>query len=215
MKNKLISITIILLAAIMLSSCASKDKPPRERSETFIADINSFSVDTFHLYAGLNVGKPKIYDFDVTFAPKNNYVYIKTRIGVDVIRIGFSYEDRVLINEAVQQYLEDYKNGTIPRAKPTKKNAYNKGTLLLEWGGAGLAHKVVASFLTNAEFLEPSKPYFRLLLNATEENGREQIYSPKTYIYISPSQWQAIYDACNQEHLVDMTDEILAEANAF
>ena len=199
----------------MLSSCASKDKPPRERSETFVADISSFSVDSFHLYSCLNVGKPKVCDFDVTFAPRNNYVYIQSRIGVNIVKIGFAYEDRVMINEAVQKYLEEYENGTITRAKPSKKNAYNKGTVLMEWGGVSLAHRVVSPFITNVEFLEPSKPYFRLLCNAVAEEGGDHIYSPKVYIYISPSQWQAIYDACNQEHLIDMTDEILAEANAF
>lgn len=215
MKNKLITITFILLAAALLSSCASKEKPPRERSETYVADISSFYVDTFHVYTTVSSGKPKITDFEVTFAPRTNYLFIKGRVGLDIVRIGFAYEDRKLIFEAFQKYLADYENGTIPTGKPNKKNAYNTGTVLVEWGATGLAHRAVPTFITNAQFLEPKKPYFRFLCNAVAEEGRDQIYSPKVGIYISPSQWENIYEVCNQAHLEEMTDEILLEANAF
>ena len=68
----------ILITSIFLVSCVSKEpKPPRPRDETYIADINQFSVETFHLYASFGMNKPKIYDFTFYFAPRTNYVFVR------------------------------------------------------------------------------------------------------------------------------------------
>ncbi len=215
MKNKLFITTLLIFTGLTLFSCASKPKPPRERSETFVADINPFEVETFHLYSSLSLGNAKVSDFEVIFAPRTNYIYVRSRVGIDNIRIGIPYEERKKIYDAAQQYLEDYQNDKIPNTKATKKNAYTKGTVLFEWGAVGLAHKVVTAYLVNTRYLNPEKPYLMLTFQATEEEEGEHIFSPKTYVYISPSQWESIMAACNQEHLEAMTDQILADANAF
>ena len=215
MKIRFLLPIFLLSVLIAFTSCASKEKPPRERDETFIANINPFEVETYHVYATVNIGKPKVSDFYVTFAPRTNYLFIKARLGIDVVRIGFSYEDRMMINDAVNQYLEAYENGTIPDVKPTKKNAYSKGTVLFEWGATGLAHQVVTNYRTNAQYLEPNKPYFLISIDSKAEEGTDHVSSPRIGIYISPSQWENIIEKCSQENLEAMTDEILAEAEAF
>ncbi len=215
MKIRFLLPIFLLTLIVALTSCASKEKPPRERDETFIANINPFDVETYHLYATVNIGKPKVSDFYVTFAPRTNYLFIKARLGIDVVRVGFSYEDRMMISEAANQYLEAYENGNIPNVKPTKKNAYSKGTVLFEWGATGLAHEVIPTYRTNAQYLEPNKPYFLISIDSMEEEGRDHISSPRIGIYISPSQWETIIEKCNQQNLEAMTDEILAEAEAF
>ena len=69
--------------------------------------------------------------------------------------------------------------------------------------------------MTNVYFLGENKPYFRIQIEAAEEEPGNQIYSPKYSIFISPAQWQKIEELCRQENLEAMVDEILAEADAF
>ena len=210
-KFTLLTIVIVLL----FSCCATKQISPKERNESFIADINAFDIDSFHLYASSsNIGKIKITDFNVSFAPRSNYLIVTGRVGVNAVRIAFSYEERKSLLEAKKAYIDAYEQNIIPDEKPTKKNKYSQGTVSVEWGVAGFAHDVETTYITNAQYLEKDKPYFRILFNQTESEA-DKVYSPKISIYISPSQWEKIIEACNQERLVELTDKILEEANAF
>ena len=201
----------------LFTACASKEpKPPRERDETFIADISPFEVGTFHLYASFGYTKPKICDFSVIFYPRSNTVYIKGRVGMDIIQVGFSQSERSSLAAAKDKYIEAYTSGTITNEKPTKKNAISTGKVPFYWGALGSGYQAEVTYLTNVEYILDNKPYFRIQFQATKGIGPDEQYSsPKTNIYISPSQWETIVEACNQERLVEMTDEILAEAQAF
>ncbi len=206
----------VLLISIATISCASKKLPePKERSDTFIADVNPFEIGTFHLYTGSsNLGKLKISDIYLSFDPRTNCVMATGRIGVNAVRLGFSYEERKSLLAAIETYCAAVEALAIPKAKPTKKNAYSTGNVSIEWGALGLSHYVMTNYITNAEYIEENKPYFRILLNQTEDE-RTQVSSPKIFIYISPAQWDKIVEACNQERLVAMTDQIMIEAEAF
>ena len=94
MKTKLLLPLILLTLITSLTSCASKEKPPRVRDETFIADIPPFEVGTFHLYAAFGLTKPKIYDFTAYFYPRSNMLYFTGRIGLDALNVGFSFTER-------------------------------------------------------------------------------------------------------------------------
>ena len=213
MKKSLI-ISIFILC-IFLCGCASKQKEPRERSDTYIADINAFQVGTFHLYASANLGKPKITDFIVYFSPRTNNISVQGKVGVNSFQATFSYKERLSLAEAQAKYLAAFETNSIPDIKPKAKNAYSKGKSTVMWGALGLTHEAYANYYTNAQYLEPDKPYFKITCESTRMEGEEQISSPKVGIYISPTQWESIYEVCNQEHLLEMTDEILEEAQAF
>lgn len=213
--KKIAIFTSLIILTILLSSCASKEIEHRERSDEFIADINPFEIGVFHLYTTVNLKKPKVSDLTVTFAPRTNTIFVYGRVGLDVIRVGFPYDERLSINKAREEYLEQYTNSTIPNIRPNKKNAYSKGQAKIEWGLAGASHEVYTTYMTNAQYLELNKPYFRIYFDSKEEAGKEQVYSPRLSIYISPAQWEQILEACNQDRLVQMTDEILAQAEAF
>ena len=216
MKIKFTLYILISALFINLISCASKEPaPPRERDETFIADVNPFVVDSFHLYTTKGINKPTISDFTVYFAPRTNYVLLSTKIGVNFVRIDFSYEERKALNEAKEIYLTALNEGTIPNEKPKKKNAYSTGEIQVSWGVAGLTHFVNTTYTTHAYYLESGKPYFRFSVAPVEEVEGEHVYSPSFCIYISPAQWETIVQACSQENLVAMTDQILTEANEF
>ena len=216
MKKSLLYISI-LCTIILATGCASNSKipEPRERDETFIADINSFSLDTVHLYTQRKAGKPKVNDLTLSFSPRNNYVYVSTKIGINFVRIGFSYNERVSLKEAQQTYIDAYTSKSIKNEKPNKKNAYSTGGATVEWGTTGYSRLANATYMTNVCFLEANKPYFRIYFIASQADGEEQIYSPAFSIYISPAQWNKILELCNQETLVAQTDEIIAQANEF
>lgn len=209
---------ILLLSSIffmLFTACTSNQIVEQERSETFIADINSFEVGKFHLYTTLGLGRAKITDFYVSFAPRTNYILLKARIGIDAVEVGFSYPERQSLNMARETYILAYESDSIPNVKANKKNAISKGQATVAWGSLGLTHKVTTTYFTNYYYLEPKKPYFRIKFDQAEEKEGDKVNSPALSIYISPSQWEKILEACNQEHLVELTDEILSEAEEF
>ncbi|MBR6341417.1 MAG: hypothetical protein IKR64_05920 [Treponema sp.] len=215
MKTKFILLLFILILLFTLSSCASKEKAPRERDETFIADIDQFVVETYPLYASFSMNNPKIYEFNFIFSPRNNYLFIRGRIGIDQVEAGFSYNERQKLIQAKNLYLKDYETNSFTKEKPSKKNAYSTGHVFFRWGSAGLTHSANTPYITNVQFIRDGKPYFRLLFEQTKEDDDSGNYSPRINVYISPAQWDQILAACNQEHLVELTDEILAQAEAF
>ena len=215
--KKLFLLLLTFFTITLFVSCAStsKETAPRERDETFIADISSFKLDTLHLYTQLKTGKPKINDLSLYFDPKTNFLIVNTKIGIDYVRLGFTYDERKALFEAYNKYIEDYENGTIPTEKPTKKNAYTTGMALIGWGVTNYSYEADSKYITNAYYLTAEKPYFRLYFNAGADFTDKSIYSPVFSIYISPAQWETILELCNQEALEARVDEILEEADAF
>ncbi len=216
MKNRHSIILISTLLITLLSvSCASKDKPPRPRDETYIADLASFDVESFHLYASFGKGRPKIQEFTFYFAPRTNYLFLTGRIGIDNIEAGFSYKERQDLLKAVQLYLDDYEAKTLPKDKPSKKNAYSTGQVGFRWGVTNLGYETDTTYMTNVEYILEGKPYFRILFEQSKDSKGSNNSSPRVNIYISPAQWEKILEACNQDHLVELTDAILFEADEF
>ena len=216
MKSKFLLCILITALFITLTSCASNEPaPPRERDETFIADINSFTLETIHLYTQRKNGKPKVNNLQFSFNPRTNLVIINTKIGMDFVQLGFSYQDRKALYEAYNKYIEAYNSDAIPNEKPTKKNAYTKGYTLMNWGAASLAYEASAPYITNAQYMAENKPYFKITYSAGSDFSDEHVYSPSFSIYISPSQWEHIIELCNQEALEARVDEIIAEADEF
>ena len=213
MKKQLTVFSILIL--LLFSCCTTTKALPKERDDNFIADINAFDVETFHLYASSsNIGKIKISDFYVSFAPRSNYLFFTGRVGINAVRLGFSYAERKSLVQAKESYITAYEENLIPDVKPTKKNKYSQGIASVEWGVAGFAHDVDTTYITNAQYLEKDKPYFRILFTQTKTE-EDEVYSPKISIFISPAQWENIIEACNQQALEARCDEILAEADAF
>ena len=216
MKTKLLLPLILLTLITSLTSCASKEKPPRVRDETFIADIPPFEVGTFHLYAAFGLTKPKIYDFTAYFYPRSNMLYFTGRIGLDALNVGFSFTERSNLVAAKDKYIEAYETSSLRNEKPTKKNAFSKGSVSFNWGTLSPGYLAYANYYSNVEFILDNKPYFRLLFESTKgEKPDDNISSPRINVYISPAQWEQIIETCNQDRMVQMTDEILAQAEAF
>lgn len=217
MHNKILKSFIILfitLFTISLFSCASKHKVVKERSDTFIADIDSFEIDEIPLYASLAIANPKAKNFVLDFYPRSNNISIEGRIAPDAVYIVFDYAERKKLYEAAQQYIQAYEEGSITDKKPTKKNALCTGNVPLMWGVIGLSHSLNVNYAANIEYLEPDKPYFRLKFDATDDYS-DQSTSPAINIYISPSQWQTLFEMCDQATLEARCDEIVEQAEAF
>ncbi|MBO4532114.1 MAG: hypothetical protein J5726_00245 [Treponema sp.] len=205
----------LLIIIILITSCASKEKPVRERDETFVADVPGFVVKELPLYAAFGLSSPKIYNFKATFYPRTNYLYVSARIGIDVIEIGFSYKERMMLKDAKEKYIELYSNGLIENKKPNKKNAFASGTVEFNWGTSSPSRSSIVPYYVNTQYILDNKPYSRLFFEQTKESNGGEFSSPRISIYISPSQWEKIVEACNQERLIQMSDEILKEAEDF
>ena len=210
--------SFILLLSILLSltlfSCASKPKVQKERSDTYIANLEPFYIGELHLYTRLTIASPKISDFSLSFIPRTNSIKVTTKIGLDYFQIFFPYAERQNLKESAQKYLDDYANNQLKNEKPTKKNTLYKATLPVSWGVLGFSHDIDQKCNANIEYLELDKPYYRLKFDAATapEDGST---SPAFSIYISPSQWQSIFEMCDQASLEAQCDEIIAQAEAF
>ena len=214
--NKALKIVTYTLIAMLFVACASKEKTPRERDEFFVADISPIEIGTYHLYASFGLSKPKICDFNISFYPRTNVVYIKGRVGMDIIMVGFNYKERQSIGQAKDKYIEAYKNHTLKNEKPSKKNSFSTGTLPFGWGALSPSYHATVNYLTNAEYILENKPYFRIRFESTRGLGDDsKVSSPRTSIYISPAQWEQITKDCSQENLESLADEVLNQANNF
>ena len=214
MKKTIIIISAMILT-ILFTSCASKEKPPRVRDESFIADIGPFEVGELHLYTAYGITRPKISDFSIIFYPRSNNLSFRTKIGIDIVEFSFSYLERKQFFDAKNKYLELYNSGNIPNEKPKKKNALSTGNTYIGWGTLGASHQAYAPYYTNIEYILENKPYFRILFEQSKELDDSGNSSPRVSIYISPAQWEQIYELCNQASLEAHADEILAQAEAF
>lgn len=214
-KTLSIILTLSTLIIILFSGCASKEKPVRVRDENFVADVPYFKVGVLHLYSSFSLNKQKVNDFEVSFYPRSNYLYIKGRIGADIVDIGFSYNERKSLAQAKDAYLEAFKQGKLKKEKPTKKNAFSTGTARFFWGTFGANNETVARYYTNVQYILDDKPYFRILFEQTKELEDPDKTSPRINIYISPAQWEQIVEMCNQETLEAQTDAIVLQADAF
>lgn len=214
MKTRLLSFAFIIFSIFTITSCASKHKVVKERSDTFIADIDPFELDEIPLYASLALANPSPKTFVLDFYPRTNNISIEGRIAPDAINLVFDYAERQKLYEAAQQYIQAYEEGTIKKEKPSKKNVICKGNVPLMWGVIGLSHSLNVNYSANIEFLEPDKPYFRLKFDATDDYS-DNSSSPAINIYISPSQWKTLFEMCDQETLEARCDEIMEQAEAF
>ena len=215
MKTRFLSFVFILISIIAFSSCASSKKiVQKERSETFIADIDPIYIDDIHLYSTLSLNNPKICDYEIEFYPRTNSISMQGRIMVDSVYVVFNYAERVKLFEAAQEYITRYENGEIKDEKPTKKNAFYNSETSIMWGTLGLSHSLKVKYSANTEYLEKDKPYFRLKFDATDDYT-DRSTSPSFSIYISPSQFKTFMELCNQEALEARCDEVIEKAEAF
>ena len=218
MKRNIFLFLLTVIIFLVFTSCASKKEkepqPVQERSENFIADINSMFLGNLHLYTKLSINAPKITDFDVYFAPRTNSIYLNFKMGIDIVQISFSYSERKAIYESAQKYIDNYENKLLIDEKPTSKNAYLKGKAPISWGVFGLVYSTITKYQVNTEYLWIDKPYYRLKYDTAKAND-DDANSPSFSIYISPSQWQNIFEMCNQAVLESKVDDILEQADVF
>lgn len=210
--------TAFLFICLCLSSCASKkelqEKPELERTEDYIADLTPIFLGNLHLYTKQSVNAPKITDFDVYFNPRTNTISLSFKLGLNVVQLSYSYSERKEIYDSAKQYIFNYENNLITVVKPTSKNAYLKGKAPISWGVFGLVYSTITKYQANTEYLWIDKPYYRLKYDTAKAND-DDANSPSFSIYISPSQWQNIFEMCNQAVLESKVDDILEQADVF
>ena len=215
MKKTTILILITIISLLGFSSCASKrGLYQKERSETFIADLDSFYLGDVGLYSSLALNDAKVSTYELDFYPRTNSISMQGKISIDAIGVVFPYAERVKIYKAAQEYLTAYEAGTLKDEKPTKKNAFFTSEISIQWGVLGLSHSITVKYAANVEYLAPDKPYFRLKFDATDDYT-DNSTSPAFCIYVSPSQWSQLFELCDQETLEARCDEIIEQAEAF
>lgn len=196
-----LKIVAVSACMVVLFSCAT-NKGPEEPDPNFIADISPFEFDSCQLLSGKGNDKPDAIDITYTFNPRTNEVWAGTEVSIDDYLIVFSYEDRLALADAMNQYLALYEAGNLPEQKPKKKNAITKGSLKVYWGVFGYAYNGYTEYYTGYQYLEKGKPYFFIDMGQAYDS-EEDAYSPLCRIYLSPAQIRKQFDILNQNRLVD------------
>lgn len=215
MKKSFFVVSLVILSVLLFTGCASKESTPRVPDENFVADINQFDLEEYHLLADYNLTSPKIQDFFISFSPRTNNIIVKVRLGIDVVSFSISYTDRMKIKEVVEQYLYDFENGNLKNVKTRKKNASFLSKSYVQWGVTGYGHETMAEYYTVVDFVEPTKPYLKLQFLSGSEEGIDHVGSPRFAVYLSPTQWKKIFETCNQEKLVAQSTQVVEEAYEF
>lgn len=218
MKNQIVkTITLLMIClSIMLSfvGCASKSVQEEVVDPNFIGDFGPIQLETaIAVKSSLSGIKP--LELELYFIPRTNNVECYFRDAVNKICLVLSPENRLQVEEAVIEYMEQYQAQALAVEKPTRKNAYTRGETNISWGVMGLARSAEAPLRTNHEFLEENKPYFKITVEASPDKEDDSVYSPTVEIYFSPAHLEDLFRILDQNTLVEMVKAKEAEAFKF
>ena len=212
----------VLLLAV-LSSCATakvRDADKIETDPNFIGDFDPIRLeDAMALRTVMGKIKPTV--LRLYFVPRTNIVEAHFRDGINMFALMFDENARNTIAEAGALYAAVYgdyssgNSGAMPVRKPIKQNAFNTGNVSVAWGVTSTARNGESSFRTNYEFLEKSKPYFLLTVEAAVDKEDSSTQSPAVNLYFSPSQLEALFEIASGDALREQVDELNKKAFTF
>lgn len=210
------SVFFLAVCCLLLTSCKStKIKPPRERDEFYLADLEDFELDKVSCLSAFGKSDAKATELYFYASPRTNNIYFYFKLGIDQVRVSFTYAERCAIYESFNRYLEIIQNSKLDNRNPTKKNSFNIGKTDLGWGMGGISRIVNTEYSTNYQFLEKNKPYFKVQFYSAQVETEKNIGSPYFAIYMSPAQIRKVMEICDQDKIISEIDRVLNEAYIF
>jgi hypothetical protein len=203
--------TIFLVSFFFSCKTAPKEKPI---DPNFLGDYAPIQLENL-MGVSYNAKKIKPLEIRAYFIPRMNVVELYFKLGINNIVLSLNQETREVLLSSIYAYLEDYQEERFAKNYlPTKDNVYHASTLSISWGVAGPGHTAEkAPFRTNYQNLD-AKPYFYIYIQPTREK-KEDVYSPKSEFYFSPSQLEALVEVLEQENLQAYIDELDTKAYGF
>lgn len=189
----------------------------KPKDENFLGDFNSVSMGEV---MGASVSRTKhtlspcVISF--IFEPKVNLLSFHHKYLGDNIWVTLNYENRQVMLQAINEYLETYKTGSLD-AKNSKKKAYFGQTRAkMNWGLLGVTHVANPNIRFEYElFGEKKLPYFIVASATHTAEGKDQSNSPAIRIALSPAKCQQVLKRLEQDNLLKIVEELEAEFREF
>jgi len=214
-----IKVFSLLLATVLLASCASA---PRviEEDPNYLGDFNPIQLEDA-MCIRESFGNLKPTEIRLFFVPRTNTIEAYLRDGMTAYILLFESEERQDFIDGITSYGEAYAayaegdTSTLIERDPTRKNYFNTGTMSVSWGVASAARNNTTTFQTNYKYLEPNKPYFELMVDATKDSDNSTVMSPVLRLYFSPTQLETLLEQINQANLQQLVDNLEEAAFTF
>lgn len=224
--------TLLIIPALFIS-CASDDVEDYdseydytndeiilsqpEMNEDFIGDFDVFRIDDLmFLQKSKKTVKAKEVN-GVYLVPRTNSVELHFRDGINSVVIILNKDNRNKILEACQTFLTQYDEKTLPHHKVNSKTAYFKSRCSFWFGvitPTNGCHK--NDFYANVEFID-KRPYLLLhfLPSRCDDEVSSNIFTPKTSLYMSPSQIKDFMSLMDQENLNKKVEGLKQKAYTY
>ncbi|MGP1438146.1 MAG: hypothetical protein ACTTKH_03640 [Treponema sp.] len=145
---------------------------------------------------------PREYSF--VLITQNEKLRIHHKLLGDNIWIFFEDKDRKTLISAIENYLENYKQGF----KGKKQKAFfGKVPSQMVWGLLNAAHTAEPTMRFEYEYLKNEKPYF-IIANATVESIKNDANCPAVKIAFSPAQCKKVLELIGDEAISSIMQNI-------
>ena len=145
---------------------------------------------------------PREYSF--VLITQNGKLRIHHKLLGDNIWIFFEDKDRKILITAIENYLENYKNGLTDK----KQKAYfGKVPSQMVWGLLNAAHTAEPTMRFEYEYLKNNKPYF-IIANATVKSLKDDSNCPAVKIAFSPAQCKKVLALIGDENISSVVQSI-------
>lgn len=138
---------------------------------------------------------PREYSF--VLITQNGKLRIHHKLLGDNIWIFFEDKDRKTLINAIENYLENYKNGF---SNKKQKAYFGKVLSQMVWGLLNAAHTAEPTMRFEYEYLKNNKPYF-VIANATVKSLKDDSNCPAVKIAFSPSQCKKVLALIGDENI--------------
>ncbi|MGP1439998.1 MAG: hypothetical protein ACTTJ3_04565 [Treponema sp.] len=146
---------------------------------------------------------PREYSF--VLITQNGKLRIHHKLLGDNIWIFIEEKDRKTLISAIENYLENYKQGF---HRDNKKKAYfGKVPSQMVWGLLNAAHAAEPTMRFEYEYLKNGKPYF-IIANATVESIKKDSNCPAVKIAFSPAQCKKVLALIGEENISSVVQSI-------
>ncbi len=214
MNRRALSILSGIMFLLILGSC----KTVHKNDSNFLGDFSPIELGTL-IGGSVKRTKDEIKptEFKFTFYPRTNIVSIQHKFMVDNVELFLDQEDRAVLLNAMQSYIDAYNNKTLSYSNENKKAFFGKTNVLMSWGlfGSG-AHEAEPSLRAEYQLLLENRPYF-ILANATTTaiGAKDNSNCPALRLAFSPAQCEDFIEFLKQENLVKIVEDMQKDFDRF
>lgn len=185
-----------------------------ETSEDYLGDFDAIKMsELMFLTKTRKTVKPRQVS-KVYLVPRSNTVELTFRDSVNEVTLSLNKSEREKMINVCNTFLEQYESKTVPHQKVNSKTAYLKSKMKVWYGVLSATVQCSSNdYFMNCEFIN-KKPYLLIQLIPSRCDDKEE-FTPKTALYMSPSQVRDFIEAMDQEYLNSYLEDLIEKAYTY